>query len=392
MTKMNCSHANSQMHRHVDGQLSHDEARLLYAHITECESCAADWDSLSRVDALLKSALTNVTPPEDFCAAVMSRINAASNVTPLKKSAIKSPVWKRYGIAGAAAALFFAVGMTGLFDPAINPLPNSPIEITVPPIETSVPIDPMTAPIEPTSVPVDPTRVPIDPTTVPVDPTSVPVDPTSVPVEPPDPPETGIGQVPMPDPASLVQLENVFEQKRLTSDRDAFAPYFNEEGNIEFLAVTDGEYLIYGFNSSEGITVSESGLPAQNLLDKLTSKALTPEEGFVIAVSPDSTMVAFNDGREESVLRFSDKFSSDDTILTDNAGGKILSWAPNSGKFVYTDKEGILYVVYPHEELIIPISKNPVFNVGWSFDSRVLLFDTLSEDGKSRDIIAMLIP
>ena len=364
MTKMNCSHANSQMHRHIDGQLSHDEARLLYAHITECESCAADWDSLSRVDALLKSALTNVTPPEDFCAAVMSRIDAASNVTPLKKSAIKSPVWKRYGIAGAAAALFFAVGMTGLFDPAINPLPNPPIEITVPPIETTVPIDS----------------------------TSVPVDPTSVPVDPTDPPETGIGQVPLPDPASLVQLENVFEQKRLTSDRDAFAPYFNEEGNIEFLAVADGEYLIYGFNSSEGITVSESGLPAQNLLDKLTSKALTPEEGFVIAVSPDSTMVAFNDGREESVLRFSDKFSSDDTILTDNAGGKILSWAPNSGKFVYTDKEGILCVVYPHEELIIPISKNPVFNVGWSFDSRVLLFDTLSEDGKSRDIIAMLIP
>jgi len=106
------------------------------------------------------------------------------------------------------------------------------------------------------------------------------------------------------------------------------------------------------------------------------------EYDYVIKASPDGTQLAGNMGGTESGLWISDISSSAPAQpFSSEGGGKVLEWAPNSGKLVFTNAQGSLYIAYISEGLVLMVCEEPVYSVIWCSDSRGIYFETVDENG-----------
>lgn len=91
---------------YLDGELSDAEAKIVEAHIAECEYCAMTLESYRAIN----SETMLCTPPSDFTEKVMAKINAE----PKKKE--KKIIPFRYGTLAAAMVALVLLGASGSFD------------------------------------------------------------------------------------------------------------------------------------------------------------------------------------------------------------------------------------------------------------------------------------
>ena len=68
--------------------------------------------------------------------------------------------------------------------------------------------------------------------------------------------------------------------------------------------------------------------------------------------------------------------------LCGEGGGKLLAWAPNSSKLLFTDNEDKLYVGYPTEKRIFIVTEHAVKDIVWGKDSKTVVL-VVQEPGKA---------
>lgn len=95
------------MHAYLDGDISHEDERILNEHLEECSACREIMDGLMDSVTLLESAMP-LQAPDGFVDGVMSRL-------PKEKSQVGIQRWLRSHPLLAAAAMFFILMSASVF-------------------------------------------------------------------------------------------------------------------------------------------------------------------------------------------------------------------------------------------------------------------------------------
>ena len=106
-------------------------------------------------------------------------------------------------------------------------------------------------------------------------------------------------------------------------------------------------------------------------------------------------MQAINRGGEESGLWLLDLTDANATaalIDSDNGGGKIVSWAPDSNKVLYTASDGSLHIYYPNENVILTLYNGETASVCWAGDSKNIVFSAMNADTGRLCIFSIIVP
>ena len=104
---------------------------------------------------------------------------------------------------------------------------------------------------------------------------------------------------------------------------------------------------------------------------------------------------AINCGGEDAGLWMLDLTNANATpVLVDsnNGGGKIVSWAPDSNKVLYTSANGSLHVYYPNENVILDIYSGQTSYVCWASDSKNIVFSAMDDTTGHLSIFGVIVP
>ncbi len=80
---MNCRRVINLLSAYIDGELAGMEMLEIRRHLSECEECREEYDSILATKHAL-SQLSNVAPREDFLATVLARLDEVE-ITPLQR-------------------------------------------------------------------------------------------------------------------------------------------------------------------------------------------------------------------------------------------------------------------------------------------------------------------
>ncbi|MBQ9992908.1 MAG: hypothetical protein IJP33_05735 [Firmicutes bacterium] len=424
------------MQAYIDGELNAELAASFEKELKNDINLQKEYEEQLLLHSLLQDiSACDVEPPADFAACVMQRIEAEEASKTTVKKAFP---WRFAAPAFGAAALLLAFGVSGIMPEA--PVINQELTTTAPettaivaepttvvaettavePATTVVAettVAPETIVVEPekTSVIPEQTQTTAEPVTVPVteptttaapEPTTVinpeqttapePEKTTVVPTEKttaaapeqttvaPEPPvsvpdeEINQGTASMPAPATdtVTIGGNISVMRFSVEEGDAYALFRNEAGEIQFYAGNGNETALCT------VMDTKAGMQLLEESDIAIPTATTGEYDYVIKASPDGTQLAGNMGGNDSGLWISDIASSAPAqLFSAEGGGKVLEWAPNSGKLVFTNAEGSLYIAYISEGFVLMVCEEPVYSVIWCSDSRGIYFETLDENG-----------
>ncbi len=108
--------------------------------------------------------------------------------------------------------------------------------------------------------------------------------------------------------------------------------------------------------------------------------------------SPDMSMLSMNARGDKKGIWISNLLGSGElTKISEEGGGDLLAWAPDSSKFVFTNSEGDLLIAYPIEKRIVSVYTGEVKDIAWGSDSRTLVF-TNEESNGERSLYTVQIP
>ena len=434
---MDCQKRQAEIYLYLDGQLSAERTADLLQHIEYCDECRELLAEATALEQLLHEVGPLVEPPAGFAASVIAALPSSSVVTDVSEttSAKVIPLMKRFpwvarlGTVAAAAAIVIGVAVANPFGDGqvVQPLPATPEnpnisvgEATPPSTEsiTPEPADLSEVPKEEDTIvtsnensPVeempsdnatsgqttDTVEVEQEPLTMnqPSENDTTTQQPTeTLPVQENDNQndttrnEPGVsGEISLPKAAYGTVGVGRFEMRLIAAHEgvDVLSPMVNEKTNIaNYYVEVDDKIQLWQVNIND---CSEPTFVAafDNLADAQSSTevasatqipaALSEEESFS-AFSPDGSMVATTvTGEEEPGLWLASISNTDEpTRLFDKQCGTILSWAPNSGKIVFTDHQGCLYVGYPAEELVFPVATGTASQVIWLDRGNTIVF------------------
>lgn len=432
---MDCQKRQAEIYLYLDGQLPAERTADLLQHIEYCEECQEFLAKATALEELLHDVGSLVEPPAGFAASVMAALPpvsvttsesdiATAKVIPFRK---RFPWAARLGTAAAAAAIVIGVAVANPFSDGqvVQPLPVTPEnpnisvgEVTPPLTESEMPVpgdsnetshngDTMTPSNENQSIEVAPsdgtttqqsldtpeqqpfvTNQPSESDTSTQQPTEIPPTQENNTTEDTTRNEPGVsGEISLPKAAYGTVGIGRFETRLIAAHEgvDVLSPMVNAKTNIaNYYVEVDGKIQLWQVNIDD---CSEPTFVAafDNMADVQSSAevasatkipaALSEEESFS-AFSPDGSMVATTiTGEEEPGLWLASISNTDEPQrLFDKQCGKILSWAPNSGKIVFTDHQGCLYVGYPAEDLVFPVATGTVSQVIWLDRGNTIVF------------------
>lgn len=101
---MNCRRVVNLMSAYVDGELTGEEMLAIRRHLSECEECAEELESM-RMMKMAVTRLRSVTPREDFAASILKQLSVVE-VSPYQKflNSLISFVHKKLSPVAAAVA------------------------------------------------------------------------------------------------------------------------------------------------------------------------------------------------------------------------------------------------------------------------------------------------
>lgn len=330
-------------------------------------------DDDAQFDELLFASLKPVSPPEDFCARVMSAVAAEPAPQPAKTAKVIHLHWRRFamglGTCAAAFALFVGVSAVGSDDPTamlvnkptqvaeISPAISAPQEKTVTPTQTPQPETSTVTPAVSKPVQQNPQT------------TSPAVDVTSEDVPLP----VTSDQLVLPRTAYGTKTEGTLATRLLATveGNQIYQPVFADKSAVFNTADANNVYswrvdLTDPSEPQAVVVAAWDDLPNRDVLQNTTA----PVDANTLVNSPDKTMIAQNssNGMWISLLE-GDVFK-----LTGEGGGNVVAWAPDSSKLVFTNAEGALFVGYPFERRIYQLADGGVKDVCWHGNNKTLLY------------------
>lgn len=331
--------------QHIDNALSPAEEERLAQHLDECPDCAALLRDLSRLDDLLSAELTEVEPPADFAAAVMSALPAAE-VKPRRR-----PFYLLWGSVAAAALLLLA-GISGLFhqgDTLAPPPEVATDEEDAERPELVLPNAPQVADNDAAADGKDSAASDTDedkeekPDSAAAD-AAQPAANGETAAEPPA--NTYSGEHELPTVASRSYASGAYSMVTLASvaNCDALRPQVSGSV-VNFYVNLDGSYLQWQVNadgSGNAVFLGEcDGLPylpgvGQYNSDEYGNEWYSASYGSYTAENTDSGLLLNGE-------------------VVASGGGYLLSWAGDGNKFFFNDGSGRFYIYYPAEGMLLDV-------------------------------------
>ncbi len=325
-------------------------------------------------DALLQASLAPVDPPCDLSDRVMRAV-AQEPAPELPAKVLRFP-FRRFALGAAASAaallLFVAVAAPPADQPGV--LTTKPLQLAAEPLLN------MTFPVQPaetTPAPAEQTAPaqaaePAQPDNEPAnDAPAAPAEPQAVSHE---------GELILPRAAFGTETEGSIEARLVAEVAGSriYQPGFADDYAV-FYTADDVNVYSWRANLKNPSEPQTSVQMAQNELTDmaaLSSTVYQPVNANTVVTSPDQTMLAQNsrDGLWVSLL------DGDVFHLTDEGGGNILAWAPDSSRLLFTNAEGQLFLGYPLEQRIYKITSQSVKDVCWSSDNKTLLYVVAGEN------------
>ena len=408
---MNCQDIEILIQKAIDNNLSEAGQEVLHAHLSTCPACAQLYQEYVELDQMLKTTLPDVVVPEDLSKTVMSAVNDLK-VVPLKTASPKRKTFRRVSLVVSAAALFLAVSFSGLFESPDSPDdPGLPIaEINPDDIDTNIPDvnnpsedldDANQQDLEQTDAnnpQADPDSD-SDAQTNPENNDSIPPANNGLTTHS-DTSQTYGGGISLPQVAYGGTNHGSYSLYTLASheDYDAILPRV-KDNIVTYYLNADGYYLEWQTDlnrGSEPVFVGEiESLPAENTIAGFADRSSEYGYNYVVANANDGMRQAINCGGEDAGLWMLDLTNANATpVLVDsnNGGGKIVSWAPDSNKVLYTSANGSLHVYYPNENVILDIYSGQTSYVCWASDSKNIVFSAMDDTTGHLSIFGVIVP
>ncbi len=383
---MNCKTVSERIYSFIDGQLTEQEAQAFLAHIEECPSCAALLADAQNLDSLIAETIVPVEPPAGFADAVMARLPQTKIVTfPTQKSKVFK--WSAFV---AAAAIAFSFGLANIFSnntvqPGINLAENLPnneqiINERDPGLEITV-TDPATENNEGDTEGQTPAVVAQNSATNNEEST-----------------QAGASSIGLPKAASGTQGVGNFNQRLLAAHQgvDTLNPEANSTGKyVTYYVKLDGKLQLWQValsGDNEPVLLSEEDLTENEGLIQAHQYGEWKADNFdncgLFAAASDGSRGAINSPMDSGSVWLTDANGENAQAFYAKGGGNIISWAPNSGNFVFTDNQNDLYVAYPEEGIVLYVLSGNVKNLSWA-DSKNLVLE-LVEPGANNSAIYMV--
>ena len=390
---MNCHDVENLIHMEIDQRLPQRASLALHEHLLSCERCAQLYAEYQELHALLSAELPAVEPPADFTAQVMAVLPAepvADNIVALpaqQAAATATPRKKRrptawIAVVAAAAALVAGAALGGWFNNSDLQKPGAELIADVTPEDThqapGLNVQPPVFPdaqsgdsVDTPEETVTPDVPDSDPTVDTPETTVTPSTGTDQPAEntPPQPYESGIS---LPVVAYSNEAHGSYSLITLASyaDYNAILPHLN--GNsITYYIKQDSTCLEWQVELNGGAAPIYVGI-AETLPGAAGTGRYTDNNGYV-ASSPNGQYTAYNLGGEQAGLYVGATLESA-VRVAEQGGGNLISWCANSGKVLFNDAAGYLYLYYPAENLTLPVFTGYVGSACWSADGTVIIF------------------
>jgi len=414
---MDCMQAQKNIYLYIDGLLAREDAADLIAHLEICPDCRDFMMKAKAFDAFLHENMAMVEPPVDFSARVMAALPAE------EKTAKIIPFTKRFSWASklgslvAALALVVGIALANPFagvvqiagtepgessDPSVNvgnaegaqPSVSSPDDTAVTDPQESEKNQEVDTTVQKPAVQVAATE-PTDP--------EQPTEVEPVTQEPSQPTESG--DISLPKAAYGAVGVGRFEMRLIAAHEglDVLSPLANEKTKIiNYYIQIDGKTQLWQVNFSENVEPAfvaafDSMEDAKaNMVEEDSLKqasTMISQEG-ASAFSPDGSMLAaIVNGDEEPGLWLAGISNSQEPWrMFEKQCGSVLSWAPNSGKLVFTDSQGCLYVAYPAENMVFPIATGTVSQVIWVDRGNTIIFLMCPEGSQNYGLYVAQLP
>ena len=408
---MNCQDIEILIQKAIDNNLSEAGQEVLRTHLAVCPECAQLYQEYVELDQMLKTTLPDVEVPDDLRGRVMASVNELKTV-PFKPKAKKKGVFRRVSLVVTAAALFLAEGFSGLFeganiadDPILPIADLSPDDIDKDEPDTTTPGDTdnndennqdneLADPDNTQSAPEDEQNTPADSET------TTPSNDNSLSTNNIEPPKTYGGGITLPKVAYGGASHGSYSLYTLASHEefDAILPRV-KDNIVTYYINADGYYLEWQTDINRGSEPSFVGetesLPTASVIAGFKDRSGEYGYNYVTANSADGMMQAINRGGEESGLWLLDLTDANATaalIDSDNGGGKIVSWAPDSNKVLYTASDGSLHIYYPNENVILTLYNGETASVCWAGDSKNIVFSAMNADTGRLCIFSIIVP
>lgn len=397
---MKCRDYQNLINMLIDGRVSDEEKQRLFEHCQECSSCREELRLAERLDALLSDYLQPVEPPADFVFRVMEALPEQDGGS---RATVKIPFLRRIGLAAASFVMVATVAAYGLLSGGAPYMvandPETPPGIVVSDKgddndNTNAGTDQNSGVLPDTGTASGDEAVTTGNNDNNDTPTATDNNPGSQTTEDSNNNAvTDSGEVKLPVVASYTKVWGDFALTLLAGaeEGDVVLPTIDADGQINYLLEQDGAYQLWQK------AINGNGEPL--LLEDPFSGSITERASYIdekdssVAVSPDGTMVASNKKGENAELWLSNNNSeTEPTVSCKNAGGGLLSWAPNSSKLVFDDADGNLYVIYPVEEVVLLVFEGQTESVVWSSDSQTLVFTAKAATDDHSKLFKVTLP
>lgn len=418
-----CHNIQEKLYAYLDGELTPEETACFLSHLQHCPQCQALVEETQSIEDGIFAALQVVEPPQDFSKRVMAALPQTMTQPQKSKAKLfafpKKRLWTSFGTVAAAAVLVMAFAITGP-DTALTPteqpgssiigpsIAENPSQVEEPAnLEESTDQDPGAADetSEQTADRTGQTNLQVaenqpattqnsgsSQSTTSETPTTnqqeTGVDSQSTDNTPQPQGEPNTASMALPKAAYGVQAEGTLSARLLASfeNEDIFTPSISSNrDSVSYY--TQNEQGVYLWSSS--LTSAQEpqclGLAENSTAGTATAlKNSCPVYDTNTALfSPDGSMMAMNQrGNATGVWIANVGTESTPWRLCGEGGGKLLAWAPNSSKLLFTDNEDKLYVGYPTEKRIFIVTEHAVKDIVWGKDSKTVVL-VVQEPGKA---------
>lgn len=382
------------------------------------------WQSDEEFELLLHQSLAAIQPPADFSNRVMAAIQQEArspqaevipfaSTEPAPKRRFAPSFWPGLGTIAAGLVLFVWASLALPGDnsnvPGALPIMDTTNNVRV---AENEPIDKLTRQDLPQTVEPNTTAEPTAPTTPEVSPQPVtttnensgsdePTQPllSEVPTnaepnqttepaqtaellepsnEPPALPieEAGAGELILPRAAFGTEAQGTLSVRLLAEvpDSQIYSPSINRRGSAASFYTADAENVYsWRVNLSTADSPEVTLVTSRSSIDDMNS-LLTPTttscDATTLVASPDNTIMAQNSPNGLWISLAEGEVYS----LSEEAGGSLLAWSPDSSKLLFTNSQGQLFMGYPLEKRIYQITDMPVKDICWSTDNQTIIF------------------
>lgn len=367
------------------------------------------WQSDDEFELLLKQSLSAIQPPADFSDRVMAAVrreSAAPQSEIIPFAEVKQQK-KRFGhifwpglstIAASLVLMWAAFGLPGDNNAnapgAMPQTHNLQVAAEIEPLNKLPHTEQQTEPItvEPVVV-AEPSNLP---ETEQQEPTPVnevlPEEPQPDVAQLPSEDETGTGELILPRAAFGTDAQGTLSVRLLAEVENSqiYSPAINRRGNTaSFYTADDDNVYSWRVDLSTANSPEVALVTSRSSLDDIGSMLVQTTQSCdatTLLASPDGTIMAQNspDGLWISLTE-GEVYS-----LSEEGGGSLLAWSPDSSKLLFTNSQGQLFMGYPLEKRIYQITDLPVTDVCWSTDNQTIIFLAV-DNGQDALYIAELI-